>query len=175
MKRKNVKTEKRKNLKTVFWFFGFLVLWFFGSNCYAKPISSTELIEKAKEYNNQVVEFEGEVVGDVMARGDFAWVNVNDGQNAIGIWGQKDQIQEIVNRKGFYKCKGDIIRVKGEFHRACAQHGGDLDIHMTKGLRIKDGFSIPHQPSSTKMKWAFSLSLVALGLAALAALKSRKK
>ena len=153
----------------------FSIFYFLSSLCYADPISSAELIERAKEYNNQVVEFEGEVVGDVMARGDFAWVNVNDGQNAIGIWGQKDQIQEIVNRKGFYKCKGDIIRVKGTFHRACAQHGGDLDIHMTKGLRIKDGFSIPHQLSSAKMKWTSGFAVIALGLAALAALKSRKK
>lgn len=144
-------------------------------SCHAASVSSTELIEHAKDFNNQAVEFEGEVVGDVMARGGFAWVNVNDGQNAVGIWGQRDQIQKIVNRKGLYKCKGDIIRVKGEFHRACAQHGGDLDIHMTKGLRIKDGFSIPHQLSSTKMKWASGFAVIALGLAALAALRSRKK
>ncbi len=153
----------------------FLTLLLCCSYSLAQSISSTELIEKAKGYNNQVVEYEGEVVGDVMVRGGFAWVNVNDGQNALGIWGQKDQIQNIVNRKGFYKCKGDIVRVKGTFHRACAQHGGDLDIHMSKGARIKDGFSISRPLSSTKMKWASGLSMVALGLAALAALRSRKK
>lgn len=146
-----------------------------GGSCWAKPASSTELIERAKEYNNQVVEFEGEVVGDVMVRGDFAWVNLNDGQNAIGIWAQKDLICNIVNRKGDYNCKGDTLRVSGTFHRACAQHGGDLDIHMISGSRVKEGYLTEHYLSAAKVKVAFGFALAALALAILVVLRSRKE
>jgi len=30
-----------------------------------------------------------------MVRGDFAWVNVNDGENAIGVWLSKELAGEI--------------------------------------------------------------------------------
>jgi hypothetical protein len=167
--------------RMIYLFIIFLFIFLYPVPCtlypeaFAKTISSTELIEHAREYNNQVVEYEGEAIGDVMIRGGFAWVNVNDGQNAVGIWGQKDQVNRLVKCKGYYKRKGDIVNITGEFHRACPAHGGDMDIHMIKGSRIRDGFLIERQPSPTKMKWAGGLAVVALGLAALTAIRSRKK
>lgn len=145
------------------------------SQCYAAPVSSTELIEKAKEYDNKVVEFQGEVIGDVMVRGDYAWINLKDGMTAIGIFCKKDLIDHIVKCKGSYNCKGDILQVKGVFHKACPQHGGDLDIHMHEVIKLKDGFRISHAVNFSKIASAFSLSIVALALAILSAFKTRKK
>jgi len=142
---------------------------------YAQTISSTELIEKAKEHNNKIVEYRGEVVGDVMVRGNFAWVNLNDGQGAIGIWGKRDLVEGAVTYKGGYKYKGDVLSVKGVFHRACPQHGGDLDIHFDKATRVKEGYPIAHRLAPSKIIDAISLFIVALGFAILCKIKVRRK
>jgi len=109
------------------------VMFFFCAICYAPPLSSTELINKAKEYDGKSVVYTGEVIGDVMVRGDFVWVNLNDGENAIGIWLDKEAAKEI-QFTGSYRAKGDRLEVTGVFHRVCIQHGGDVDIHA-QGIR----------------------------------------
>jgi len=111
---------------TIVLFFIFLTL---NSISWAQGIiSSTELINNTRLYDGKTVVYEGEVVGDVMVRQDYAWVNLNDGINAIGIWVPKTLIKDILY-EGSYKSKGDWIEVTGVFNRACALHGGDLDIH----------------------------------------------
>lgn len=144
------------------------------SNCYAEPISSTELIEHAKEYNNKEVEYQGEAVGDVMVRGDYAWVNINDGRSAIGVWGPKDMINNAVNYKGNYNCKGDIVSIKGAFHRACPEHGGDLDIHIYQMTKIEEGSLIQHPVHFSKIAVAFSLAVLTLVLLILSAIRARR-
>ncbi|MCX5703631.1 MAG: DNA-binding protein [Candidatus Omnitrophica bacterium] len=104
----------------------------------AQPVSSTELINNAKLYDGKAVVYEGEVIGDVMARGDYAWVNVNDGKNAIGIWIDASLANDIAY-KGSYKAKGDWLEITGILHRACPQHGGDLDIHAFAIRKISPG------------------------------------
>jgi hypothetical protein len=134
-----------KNLTFYFWFlvfgFWFLVLPF---AVYAQPISSTELINNAKQYDGKVVVYAGEVIGDVMARQDHAWINVHDGNNAIGIWLSKDLTRDI-RYTGSYKAKGDWVEVTGVFQRACLEHGGDLDIHAQKIRTIKSGSVVPEE------------------------------
>jgi len=105
---------------------------------YAQPISSSQLINSAKELDGKIVTYQGEVIGDVMKRADFAWVNVHDGINAIGIWVSYSLAREIIYT-GSYKAKGDIIEVFGIFHRACPEHGGDLDIHAETLRKIDSG------------------------------------
>ncbi|MCM8782032.1 MAG: hypothetical protein NC828_03165, partial [Candidatus Omnitrophica bacterium] len=155
-------------------FFLFSVFCLLPFVCFAKPISSAELIERAKEYNNQIVEYQGEVVGDVMVRTDYAWVNLHDGKNAIGIWGRRDLITHLVKNKGGYNYKGDILLVRGIFHRACPQHGGDLDIHLDSITKIKDGVFTPHYIKGAKVVRAIRLFVVALGLAILCRFRMRR-
>ncbi|MDP1853322.1 MAG: DNA-binding protein [Candidatus Omnitrophota bacterium] len=107
-------------------------------SCFAEPISSKELIENAKQYDGKVVEYEGEAVGEVMRRGDYGWVNVNDGENAIGVWAARDFLN-MINFSGSYAATGDWLKVKGGFNRACLIHGGDLDIHAEEIVKIKSG------------------------------------
>lgn len=108
------------------------------SVCSAQPISSTELINNAKVYDGKTVTFEGEAIGDVMVRGQGAWVNLNDGVNAIGIWMDKN-LSKAITYTGSYRTKGDRLEVTGVFHRACPEHGGDLDIHAQTLRRISVG------------------------------------
>ena len=127
-------------------------------NCYAQPISSSELINNAKQYDGKEVVYEGEVIGDMMVRAEFAWINVSDGRSAIGIWIDKDLLKDILYT-GSYKSKGDWVSITGIFHRACSAHGGDLDIHATSLARIKSGELKQERIISTK----HNLLIVLLG------------
>jgi len=117
--------------------------------CYAQPVTSSQLIENAKQYDNQSVVFQGEAIGEVMRRGNFAWVNINDGTNAIGIWVSEEMSKEI-NYLGSYKAKGDILEVEGIFHRACPQHGGDMDIHAQVIKKIQAGHAVKETLDTNK-------------------------
>jgi hypothetical protein len=124
--------------------------------CFAQPVSSTELINNAKLYDGKVVTYEGEVIGEIMVRGEYAWVNVNDGQNAIGIWIEKSLIKDIIYT-GSYKSKGDGVEITGIFHRACPEHGGDLDIHAQAIRKIRPGKPIPERINLNKRNFVFVL------------------
>lgn len=115
-------------MKKLSLFILFLVFSVPAFDCYAQSISSAELINNAKLYDGKVVSYEGEVIGDIMKRGDYAWINVNDGKNAIGIWINSGLVKDI-GYTGSYKSVGDGIEVTGVFRRVCPEHGGDLDIH----------------------------------------------
>ena len=123
---------------------------------YAQSISSTELINNAKQYDGKTVVYEGEVIGDIMVRGDYAWLNVNDNQNAIGIWTDKNLAKDILYT-GSYKSKGDWIEITGVFQRACLQHGGDLDIHAQAIRKVRQGRQVLERLNMGKRNLVFVL------------------
>ncbi|MFA5251303.1 MAG: DNA-binding protein [Phycisphaerae bacterium] len=127
-----------------------------GADCFAQQISSTGLINNAREYDGNSVIYVGEAVGDVMVRGDFAWVNVNDGENAIGVWMNKDLAGEI-RLTGSYRAKGDRLEITGVFNRNCVQHGGDMDIHAQSMRRINPGRFTGEELDKTKRNYVFIL------------------
>ncbi|MCK9614044.1 MAG: DNA-binding protein [Candidatus Omnitrophica bacterium] len=139
------------------------------STCYLLPvtcysqISSSDLINNAKQYDGQEIVYTGEVIGDVMIRGKFAWINVNDTKNAIGIWLSKDFAKEILYT-GSYRAKGDIVEVKGKFNRACTEHGGDLDIHASTLQVIQKGANVDEVISPRKIKVAITFLIICLTL-----------
>lgn len=124
--------------------------------CYAQSVSSSELINNAKLYDGKVVTYEGEVIGDIMVRGEYAWINVNDGQNAIGIWIEKFLTKDILYT-GSYKSKGDWLEITGVFQRACLQHGGDLDIHAQAIRKVRSGRQILERLNMSKRNLVFVL------------------
>lgn len=130
---------------------------------FADTIDSSTLIEEAKNYDNSQVLYEGEVIGDIMARGAYTWINVNDGANAIGVWLPTSEAMKITYA-GSYKYQGDTVRITGEFHRACTQHGGDLDIHASKLEIIGSGVKQDIPLDISKAIWAAVFSGVALGM-----------
>ena len=147
-----------------FFFFVILCLMLIisSSNCYAQTSTSLDLLNNAKQYDGKTINYKGEVIGDVMIRGDYAWLHVNDGTIAIGICPPKTIIQDI-RYAGKKKKKGDIVEVSGTFHRSCLEHGGDLDIHASEIKKITSGNSVI-QPASRKKIYigAYSLILVLL-------------
>ena len=104
-------------------------------------VTSTELIDNAKEYDKKEVIYSGEVIGDIMKRGGYAWINVSDGSNAIGIWIPFEETEKI-EYTGQYRYKGDTVKIIGIFNRACPEHGGDLDIHAKSIEVIERGHEI---------------------------------
>jgi hypothetical protein len=137
----------------------FILIFLCGTVCSAQQISSTALINNAKEYDGKTVTYIGEAVGDVMVRGDFAWVNVNDGRSAIGVWLTKEQAEEI-RFTGSYHSKGDRLEITGVFHRNCTQHGGDMDIHALSMRRINPGRVVDEELNETKRNSVFILIVI---------------
>ncbi len=101
-------------------------------------VTSDDLINNAKDYDKKEVVYSGEVIGDIMKRGENTWINVSDGTNAIGIWITTEEAKEI-KYAGKYSFTGDTVKVTGMFNRACPEHGGDLDIHASKIEVVKQG------------------------------------
>jgi hypothetical protein len=128
----------------------------FRAPCLAQTVSSAELISHAKDFDNTTVVYSGEVIGDVMARGDHAWINVNDGANAVGVWITAVMSGEIRN-SGDFKHRGDKVEVTGVFNRVCGQHGGDLDIHGQSMLIVAPGAPTMCGVDKVKKDWAIKL------------------
>jgi hypothetical protein len=135
-----------------------LMLAVHSSNCYAQAPTSLELINNAKHYDGKTVNYRGEVIGEVMFRGEFAWLHVNDGIIAIGIWAPKTMVQGVLYTGDYHK-KGDIVEVSGIFHRSCSEHGGDLDIHASEIKTITPG-NLVIWPISRKKAYIGIFSLV---------------
>ena len=124
-------------------------------------VSITDLIENMKKYNGQQVTIEGEAIGDIMVRGDNAWITVNDdpfskrsieeggklvgmSNVGIGVWLPAADARQI-KVLGGYKNRGAKVMVTGVFHRACAEHGGDTDIHASSLEVVQEGYPFPHR------------------------------
>jgi hypothetical protein len=133
----------------------------FSCQCYAQSISSSELIKDAKLYDGKNVTYQGEAIGDILIRGEYAWLNVNDGANAIGIWINKELIKNIFYT-GSYQAKGDSVEIVGKFNRSCVEHGGDLDIHAQSINKIGSGSKIFHAINTRAIKLALGLFCMAL-------------
>ncbi len=162
---------------------GFCILfviwcWEFGtySNAYAQVVSSAELINKSRDYDGKTVVYQGEVIGDVMARGGFAWINLNDASNAIGVWIKKDLTRKIAYT-GAYKTSGDVVEVTGVFHRSCLAHGGDLDIHAQSLRQIEGGNNLPEKlsPRRVKIAWWFGAMVIILWISQLLTKQRKQK
>lgn len=124
-------------------------------------VSSTDLIEKAKELDGQEIVFTGEVIGDIMVRGGYTWINVSDGSNAIGIWAE-NQLVSGITMAGRYKVHGDEVKISGMFHRACPEHGGDLDIHAVKVELMEKGYAVAGSTEPWKLPAAVVLATAAV-------------
>ena len=133
----------------------------------AAPVVSTqELLENAEQYDGKTVIYKGEVIGDIMIRNEFAWINVRDEFGAIGAFCPKELVSGI-KHQGSYKFKGDVLSLQGIFNRTCPQHGGDTDIHAEKITIIEEGEEIFHSLEPQKVKASIILAAIVFVLAIL--------
>jgi hypothetical protein len=134
----------------------FAGVFFWNVLCFGQAVSSADLIAKAKDMDGKQVTYSGEVIGDVMKRGDFAWANINDGANAIGVWLTREMAVQV-QMTGDFKHSGDLVEVTGKFNRVCVEHGGDMDIHGQALSLKRPGMSTPHGCDKNKKDWAIRL------------------
>jgi hypothetical protein len=129
------------------------------TSAYAQVISSNELINNAKQYNGKTVAYQGEIIGDIMARRDFAWINLHDGKAAVGVWIKKDLVRNIIFTGG-YRAIGDEVKVEGVFNQRCETHGGDLDIHAHGIKIVQKGEGFIESLDLQKRNWTIALGSI---------------
>jgi hypothetical protein len=151
-----------------------------------KP-DSTELINKMNVpgdvtkglyWNGKAVTFHGEAIGEVMVRGDYAWIHLNDdaymvknveegaklgGYNSgMAVW-IPASLTTPIDTYGDYQHEGSIVEIEGVFNGACKEHGGDLDIHATRLTVLRAG----HVVVDPVPGWKGILALVLVAAAVL--------
>lgn len=126
----------------------------------ADEVTTQELIDNMDLYNGQEVIISGEAIGDLLRKGDYGWITVNDdaysvqslqeGGDFVGyanygmsVWAPLGELEDI-KVLGGYKNKGDQVKVSGIFNRACSEHGGDTDIHAKSIQILQEGHPISH-------------------------------
>ena len=155
----------------------------------AVEVTTNDLFEDWEEYDGKEVILIGEAVGDVMDRGDHAWVTVNDdfysrealhetgalvGQNSgIGVW-LPTQEAEKINRLGRYGSMGDLVEVCGIFYADDEEHGGDFDIQASSLTVLEPGRDIDTSPDSWKY-FVMIAGLLFLALSTTPRLKRRAR
>jgi len=132
-------------------------------NVHANNYTINELIENGKRLDMNIVVLEAEAIGEVLERGDYAWVNVNDKTNAIGIWVTKEDASQL-EYFGDYHHIGDQVRIIGQFHQACTEHGGEMDIHATAFTIVASGYDVEHPVSQSKLYITAGLLAIAVFL-----------
>lgn len=113
-------------------------------------IKISDFIDKGKEYDDKIILIEGEAIGELLERGENSFVNINDGTSAMGIYLKTSQGEKI-EYYGDYHNIGDTVKVEGVFHRACKEHGGDMDVHSNKFQVISKGYKVIHEIASWKL------------------------
>ncbi len=144
----------------------------------ADVVTTQELIDNMAQYDGQEVTIAGEAIGDLMQRGDYGWITVNDDPYSaksveeggslegisnvgIGVWAPMNELEDV-HILGGYKNKGDLVRVTGTFNRICHEHGGDTDIHASSVVVLEQGYPFSHH-------FQYWMLFLILGLAAIIA------
>lgn len=150
-----------------------------------KP-DSTELINHMKVdgdvskglfWNGKTITFHGEAIGEVMVRGRYAWIHLNDdaymernveegaklgGYNSgMAVWVSAD-LTKPIDTYGDYQHEGSIVEIEGTFNGACGEHGGDMDIHATSLKVLRAGHRVTDPIPGWKALLALALAAVAL-------------
>ena len=138
--------------------------------------SSSELVEEPGAYDGGEITFTGEAIGEAMERGEMAWLHLNDdayyqlnteegtplgGYNSgMAIW-VSGELTDAIAHYGDHSNAGDIVRVTGTFNAACAEHGGDMDIHAESLAVVTPGRRVREPLNRGKALWAVSLAAIA--------------
>ena len=138
-----------KNSKIIIFIFIFTLFLTITINA-SNVIEINQLVENASTLDNTEVSIQGELIGEALERGEYAWININDTTNAIGVWVKQSDINQI-QFYGDYKHKGDIVKITGTFNKACVEHGGDVDIHCTNIELVEKGYIIKEELSFLKI------------------------
>lgn len=106
----------------------------------------------------------GEAIGDVLSAPDGQrWVNILGEGVAVGLVVDAADAEKIP-LLGRYGVRGATVRAQGTLHRACAEHGGDLDIHVATFEVFDEGETLERPLHPRKLGLAGAAIFVALAL-----------
>ncbi len=121
-----------------------------------RVVDSNKLLYDAVSINDKTISYTGEIIGDIMVRADGTWLNISDGTNAIGVFLPSSiSIGDLT--PGNYQHTGDQVTITGTFHRACPDHGGDLDVHAQSLTLVGKGKPVIHAFRPVKAAMALFL------------------
>jgi len=131
----------------------------------ANTVKINDLVENAKVYDGKTITIQAEAIGEVLERGEYAWININDKSNAIGVFVPIAEAKKITFF-GDYAHTGDTVIITGIMHNACNEHGGELDIHAETITIVRLGSVTTRSVSTVKIASFGLLALLAalLGL-----------
>ena len=132
----------------------------------ASYVSISKLESGDKSYDDSLVSFRGEVVGEPInsSSGSHKWVLVQSSgkrTSSIEVLMTNEQVAQIKNW-GSYQVKGATVRVTGIYRVADANNTGTLDVTAYVVRVVDEGGPIDEGPVNTHIVVA-GLSLVALG------------
>lgn len=153
-------------------------------------VSSAQLIECPTVYDGRTVLYTGEVVRAVLARGERAWVQLNDDPYALDIGplpahrvpaglnsGMAVSIPsaaaERITTVGDARARGDRLRVEGTFLRTDPADAGGPTIQAHRVDVIAPGEPLRQRFSVERLVVAITLATAALAMAAAARSRSR--
>ena len=121
------------------------------------------LVSVNRALDGSEVRFTGEVVGDIVnAENGYKWINVmGSANNVIGVRVTDEQAQ-LVQHIGNYHNSGTVLRVTGEYHVACPEHQGELDVHASSIDLVDAGGPVEHLLNSGRVLVAIMLVTLAL-------------
>lgn len=140
------------------------------------------LVAAPATWDGRIIAFTGEAIDEAMVRGDGAWVHLNDDAYArrglaegapltgfnsgLGVWLDDAALAERIGLFGGHRTRGDLVTVHGTFNAACAQHGGDMDLHAISLEVVAPGVSVGHRVTPWKVALAAALFALVAGLGA---------
>lgn len=122
-----------------------------------------ELLTNAQEFDNTMVSFEAEVIGEVLKDNGGVWLNVSAQGFNIGVFVQDIEKVEAIKEFGGHRAQGDIIRVSGRFHKKCSLHH-ERDVHAQEVKVIRRGYKKSESVPQAKVRISLSLAIICLTL-----------
>lgn len=123
---------------------------FLGTVNAANITKINDIINNMSEFDGKTVTIEGEAIGEVMNRGAYSWLNINDGTNAIGVYLKSSQAERI-KTFGDYKHVGDTVHISGLFSKNSVVHGGDVVIDCSSLEIVHRGSVVEEHIPTTKV------------------------
>lgn len=119
------------------------------------------LLGESGRWHGRPVTVRGEAIGDLMIRGETGWLNISDGEAAVGIRAPADMLGEV-RFLGRYNTVGDLVSVSGFFYAAGPGDSGGAHIRAESLSVLQRGDTVPETISPGKFRLAFTLLFLTL-------------
>ncbi|MBU1121087.1 MAG: hypothetical protein ABIH71_03295 [Candidatus Omnitrophota bacterium] len=133
-----IKRILKKSIVYGLWAIVFLGSMVFLGAAGAEVVSLNDALADPSKFDKEIVEVEGEVIGDLLKDKDGVWINILSQGSNIGIFSRRDNLDKTINHWGSYRENGDIVKIRGVFYAQCIVHQ-EMDIHANNISVSKKG------------------------------------